>query len=108
MQDHIQGLIFDYYEMLCASVTTKEWSTGFFGFEIGLFQGCVLSTILFDCVFNLLLDFLGPLEEQYAVKVEGETSAFVKAYADDLKIATATPEGHQAVLDATDSWLTGR
>ena len=58
----IQNLIFDYYEKLCAKVRSKEWSTGFFLFDIGLFQGCVLSTILFDCVFNLLLDFLNPLK----------------------------------------------
>jgi hypothetical protein len=102
---HIQGLIFDYYEKLCASVTTKDWATSFFDFDIGLFQGCVLSTILFDCVFNLLLDFLGPLEGKHAVKVEDGSTAFIKAYADDLKIATSTPEGHQIVLDATDTWL---
>ena len=57
----IQDLIFDYYEKLMAKIQTAEWSTGFFLFDIGLFQGCVLSTILFDCVFQLLLDFLDPL-----------------------------------------------
>ena len=79
----IQGLIFDYYDKLCASVTTKNWATAF-SFDIGLFQGCVLSTILFDCVFNLLLDFLAPLEAEHAVTVEGEITSFLKAYADDL------------------------
>jgi hypothetical protein len=69
--EHIQGLIFNYYEKLCASVTTKDWSTKFFSFDIGLFQGCVLSTILFDCVFNLLLDFLSPLEADHAVDIGG-------------------------------------
>ena len=58
----IQELIFDYYERLCAFVVTEGWTTGVFLFDIGLFQGCVLSTILFDCVFNLLLDFLEPLQ----------------------------------------------
>ena len=56
----IQKLIFDYYEKLCAMVTANDWSTSFFLFDIGLFQGCVLSTILFDCVSQLLLDFLSP------------------------------------------------
>ena len=59
----VQKLIFNYYEKLAATVVTREWSTGFFLFDIGLFQGCVLSTILFDCVFQLLLDFLaGPYQ----------------------------------------------
>ena len=102
---NIQGLLFDYYEKLCASVTTKNWATDFFSFGIGLFQGCVLSTILFDCVFNLLLDFLAPLEAEHAVKVEGEITSFLKAYADDLQLSTNTPEGHQLVLDKTDLWL---
>ena len=102
---HIQGLIFDYYEKLSASVTTKLWETAFFSFDIGLFQGCVLSTILFDCVFNLLLDFLEPLSSVHAVKVEGQITSFIKAYADDLQLSTSTPEGHQLVLDKADSWL---
>ena len=102
---HIQGLIFEYYEQLCASVTTKEWTTDFFSFDIGLFQGCVLSTILFDCVFNLLLDFLAPLEAEHAVKVESGNTSFLKAYADDLQLATDTVKGHQLVLDKTDQWL---
>jgi hypothetical protein len=47
-------LIFNYYEKLAAKVQTKQWTTGFFLFDLGLFQGCVLSTILFNCVFQLL------------------------------------------------------
>ena len=50
-------IIFDYDEKLEAQVATDDWKTGFFRYQIGLFQGCVLSTILFDLVFNLLLDF---------------------------------------------------
>jgi len=56
----IQNIIFDYYEKICAFVKTKNWTTGFCLFDIGLFQGCVLSTIIFYCVFQLLLDFLHP------------------------------------------------
>jgi hypothetical protein len=101
----IQGLIFDYYEKLRASITTSDWITDFLTFDIGLFQGCVLSTILFDCVFNLLLDFLEPLESKYAVKVDDKVVSFLKAYADDLQFSTNSPEGHQIVLDKTDQWL---
>jgi hypothetical protein len=101
----IQELIFDYYEKLCAKVTTKEWSTGFFFFDIGLFQGCVLSTILFDCVFNLLLDYLDHLKsEGYAFKGV-KVTIMHKAYADDLQLTTKTPQGHQRVLDRTMTWL---
>lgn len=101
----IQELIFDYYEKLCAKVTTKEWSTGFFFFDTGLFQGCVLSTILFDCVFNLLLDFLDPLKHEGYTFKKVQVTIMHKAYADDLQLTTTTPKGHQLVLNRSMIWL---
>jgi hypothetical protein len=101
----IQALIFDYYNKLCAKVTTKEWSTGFFLFDLGLFQGCVLSTILFDCVFNLLLDLLKPLSAHGYDFKSIKIATMDKAYADDLQITTKNPIGHQIVLNATATWL---
>jgi hypothetical protein len=102
----IQQLIFDYYEKLKAKVQTKGWSTGFFLFDIGLFQGCVLSTILFDCVFQLLLDFLAPLDKKlgYTFK-QIDVTKMSSAYADDLSIATKDAAGNQAALDRTDVFL---
>ena len=84
----IQELIFDYYEKLCAMIKMKEWSTGFFLFDIGLFQGCATSSILFDCVFQLLLDFLKPADNRigYNFKSAPEVKAMAKAYADDLTL----------------------
>lgn len=101
----IQELIFNYYELLCAKIVTKEWSSGFFLFDIGCFQGCVLSAILFDCVFNLLLDFLAPLEPSgYTFKVS-KLINMDQAYADDLAITTKDAACNQKVLDRTDQWL---
>ena len=78
----IQELIFDHYEKLCAMIITNNWSTRFFLFDIGLCQGCVLSTILFDCVFQLLLDFLKPVENLgYTFKSAPEKCINSKAYA---------------------------
>ena len=101
----IQELIFDYYEKLTAKVQTKAWTTGFFLFDIGLFQGCVLSTILFNCVFQLLLDMLKPLiNKGYTIK----NTKIVKlslAYADDLSLVTNSVRGNQEALNRTDSFL---
>ena len=103
--EFIREIIFDYYEKLSAKIRTKAWSTDFFLFEIGLFQGCVLSTILFDCVFNLLLDFLNAHKHKgYTFKLIQVTSMH-KAYADDLQLSTITPKGHQKALDYTEKWL---
>ena len=59
----IRQIIFSHCEHLAAKVITREWSTDFFIYDIGLFQGCVMSTILFDITFNLLLDYLKPLDK---------------------------------------------
>ena len=57
----IRELIFDYYDKICAQIRVGASRTKFFLFDIGLFQGCVLSCILFNCVFQLLLDLVNPL-----------------------------------------------
>jgi len=103
----IQKLIFDYYEKLMAKVTTKKWESGFFLFDIGLFQGCVLSAILFLCVFQLLLDYLKPLEEEcgYAFKRIKNARLLTEAFADDLSLVTNSPEGNQKACDRTDEFL---
>ena len=102
----IQELIFDYYEKLCAMIITNNWSTGFFLFDIGLFQGCVLSTILFDCVFQLLLDFLKPVENLgYTFKSAPEICINSKAYADDLTLVANNAKNNQVLCDHTNVWL---
>ena len=102
----IQELIFNYYEKLCAIIKTKEWSTGFFLFDIGLFQGCVLSTILFDCVFQLLLDFLKPKKKLgYHFKTIEDTTALTKAYADDLTLISHNVSDNQTLCNLTHTWL---
>ena len=102
----IQALIFNYYEKLMAKVVTKEWTSDFFLFDIGLFQGCVLSSILFLCVFQLLLDFLQPLREKYGFNFKAAIGKLLtEAYADDLALATKTAQGNQACCDAAFTWL---
>ena len=102
----IQEMIFDYYEKLCAMIATNNWSTVFFLFDIRLFQGCVLSTILFDCVFQLLLDFLRPKKTLgYVFKSTPSVSTFNKAYADDLTLITRNSQDMQISIDHTNTWL---
>lgn len=101
---YIQELIFDYYNKLMAKVTTKAWTTGFFLFDIGLFQGCVLSTILFDCVFQLLLDFLADAPGGYEYKA-ALGKRLSRAYADDLNLTATTCKHMQGACDRCDVWL---
>ena len=87
-------------------IKSKEWSTGFFLFDIGLFQGCVLSTILFDCVFQLLLDFLKPTDNRigYNFKKTPEVKVMAKAYADDLTLIANNISDCQLLCNQTNNW----
>jgi hypothetical protein len=88
-------------------IKTKEWSTGFFLFDIGLFQGCVTSSILFSCVFQLLLDFFKPADNRigYNFKSAPEVKAMAKAYADDLTLMANNVSDCQFLCNQTNKWL---
>jgi hypothetical protein len=101
----IQKLIFVYYEKVKAKVVTSDWTTDFFLFDIGLFQGCVLSSILFDCVFQLLLDVLKSYDHLGYNFKNCSISTLAKAYADDLSLITRNSSSNQKVLDASVEWL---
>ena len=82
---HLADIISTYYEMLVATIETKDWSSKCFVYEIGVFQGCVLSPLLFNMVFNLLLDMLSLRTEEAGYKFKGcEVTIHDLAYADDL------------------------
>jgi hypothetical protein len=95
-----------------AQIRVKKSRTGFFLFDIGLFQGCVLSCILFNCVFQMLLDLIAPLHENgYHFKgtrkeeVESPIILHDQAFADDLSIITSTPELNQRSINVVLKFL---
>ena len=78
----------------------------FFLLDIELFQGCVLSTILFDCVFQILLDFLSPSKKLGdTFKSLPEITMHTKAYADDLSLLSKNAVDDQLLCDQTNLWL---
>jgi hypothetical protein len=90
----IRQLIFDYYDKICAQIRSKNWRTAFFQFQLGLFQGCVLSCILFDCVFQLLLDLTQRLENECGYNFKDTAIVLhAQAFADD----TPSPHPRQKV-----------
>ncbi len=102
---NVQRLIFNYYEKMMEMIKTKHWRTGFFLFDIELVQGCILSTILFDCVFQMLLEFLKPLNSLGYTFKHAAVTNLVRAYADDLSLTTKTPAGNQKAINRTSLWL---
>jgi hypothetical protein len=103
----IRGLIFDYYEKICAQIRVKDKRTPFFLFDIGLFQGCVLSCILFNCVFQMLLDLIKPVSEDHGYKFKDlQVVLHDQAFADDISIMTSTPALNQRSIDIVVLFLT--
>ena len=95
------NLIVEYYDKICACIRTKNWSSAAFLFDLGLFQGCVLSCVLFSCVFQLLLDMLAPLAEQNGYHFKDSPIVLHdQAFADDLSILSSCPQLSQITIDA--------
>jgi len=102
----IRELIWNYYDKICAQIRTKDWTTDMFFFDIGLFQGCVLSCILFNCVFQLILDMIGHLGEQNGYTFKGtQTIIHDQAFADDLSLISSNPERMQSTITVLEGGL---
>jgi hypothetical protein len=87
-------LLYMYYEGICLQVQTDNWSSNWFGLEIGVPQGCTASTIVFDVVFQMVLDIhehlMGNKSQGYTLS---SSSIVIKApaYADDVALVEKTP-----------------
>ncbi len=73
---------------------------------LGLFQGCVLSCILFNCVFQLLLNLVARLSNANGYKFkEIPIVLHDQAFADDISITSSNPELAQQSIDAIVRFL---
>ena len=102
------SMIMAYYDSLVAMVSTKGWETGFFQYAIGVFQGCTLSTILFDIVFNLLFEFLKSCPVAPFAMKEFAISLRELLYADDITFVTGgnyPARDNQRLISHSCSWL---
>src|SRR5690242_14504066 len=77
-----------------------------FKFDIGLFQGCVLSCILFNCVFQLLLDLVSRCGEEngYTFK-DTKVVLHDQAFADDISLVSSSPQKMQATINVIEKGL---
>ena len=80
-----------------------------FPFALGVFQGCVLSPVLFNICFQSLLDSLHHMATSngwnYSFKSNPSVLCDTSAYADDLEICSWSVTCCQAQLDLTNSYL---
>ena len=97
----------NYYDNLHACIQTKRWISAPFRFDIGLFQGCVLSCSLFSSVFQLLLDLLDPLTEKHGYHFKDSSIILHdQAFADDISITSYSPKANQASINQCEYFFT--
>ena len=103
--EEIVTLIMNYYDGLAARVVADDWQTPWFAYEIGVFQGCTMSTILFNMVFNLLCEmYQGQQTGGYNFK-SANISVRELLFADDLSLVTRIPKENQQLLNVLDKFL---
>ena len=114
--EHFCELMWHYYEGLMASVTMGEAQTPWFWFGIGVFQGCTVSTVLFNAGFNTSFQHLSTLESscgyQFRYERKGKPLRLMQTgYADDLALVTGTRAGvdafanNERLLHQLQDWL---
>ena len=81
-----------YYDNSFAFVVTKNWSTDFFALQIGLFQGYCMSVMIFNVVFQMLLDYHSQFCHRkrigYAFK-NAQITVVNPSFADDITLAAS-------------------
>ena len=98
--------VFTYYEGLIASVIVGSEQTSWFRYQQGVFQGCTLSTMLFDTAFNTMFDSIIGYEEDMGYQfTSADVTLLVSGYADDIGIFTEWNHQNQFILDKVDEWL---
>ena len=100
----IAQLIFAYYDGLVATVSANGWSTPLFNYGIGVFQGCTMSTILFNIVFNLLFEWLKRCDVPRFEITDG-VSIREPFFADDIAFVTRRRSDNQDLLNETGGFL---
>ena len=74
-----------------AAVMMKQQCTPWFRFEIGVFQGCTASTILFNVAFNTCFTHLAQLRDECGYQfTKADVKLLTTGYADDLGMSTPT------------------
>ena len=91
-------VVFGLYDSLCARVVTSTWTTNFFPYHRGVFQGDPLSPIIFNMAFSPVIAQIKAINMSPYVTKHG-ASVGLTAYADDLAVVTRSPEHLQRILD---------
>ena len=86
-------LVFQYYEVLAAFVSTPEWNSKWFHYLIGIFQGCVIAPTLFILVYQIIIDFMDHFgTDTYRLKLDEEEKR-TNVFVDDHTLVASSVKG---------------
>ena len=90
-----------YLDGLILQVQSDEWKSEWFGLEIGVPKGCTASTIVFDLVFQLILDLHSFLaKDSTGYPIGSDVVIRAPAYADDVALVERSPRVLQHSIDS--------
>ncbi len=89
------------YSSVECSVRVGGAYTDWFTVNVGLKQGCTLSSLLFNLYLNDLIKHLKDIDT--GIKIDG-TKVSILCHADDIVLLSGSSEGLQSMLDALSDW----
>ena len=88
----------DLYAKLEGRIVTKEWKSELFKFCRGIFAGDNYSPIIFNVVFQPLIDFIKVRKDKQGYAL-GNSRVITKPFADDFEIISNNERSHQNLQD---------
>ena len=90
--------IMNLYSKLRGKIVSKDWVTDVFNFCRGIFAGDNYSPIIFNVVFQPLIDFILKYKEKQGYKL-GDRKVITKPFADDFELISDHKTEHQNLQD---------
>ena len=90
--------IMNLYAKLRGKVVTKEWTSDTFDFRKGIFTGDNYSPIIFNTVFQPLIDFIKAKKGEQGYNL-GDKRVITKPFADDFELISNDKRQHQKLQD---------
>ena len=90
--------IMSLYSKLKGKIVTKEWSSNTFDFKKGIFTGDNYSPIIFNVVFQPLIDAIKSRKEDQGYNL-GDKKVITKPFADDFELISNNKTKHQKLQD---------